>query len=187
MSKTRNRAIHQTWVNCFERFIAQAIARHVADFIVFDEDVGFFGQLPDNRLCFGGRDIECERLFAAVGSEIISSLGSIITRVIFQKRRAPSAGVVAGTGALNLDNVSTNYIISTIIRIFPYPIGALVFEWLIAEYGIESYKKIIINQELRKPFAENLKLSVGITLDQLYEKAAPHVVAGFKAAKGSTL
>jgi len=68
-----------------------------------------------------------------------------------------------------------------------YPIGALVFEWLIAEYGIESYKKIIVNQELRKPFAENLKLSVGITLDQLYEKAAPHVVAGFKAAKGSTL
>jgi hypothetical protein len=68
-----------------------------------------------------------------------------------------------------------------------YPIGALVFEWLIAEYGIEGYKKIIVNQELGKPFEENLKLSVGITLDQLYEKAAPHVVAGFKAAKGSTL
>jgi len=68
-----------------------------------------------------------------------------------------------------------------------YPIGALVFEWLIAEYGIEGYKSIIRNQELGKPFAENLKISVGISLDQLYRKAAPHVLAGFKAAKGTTL
>ena len=68
-----------------------------------------------------------------------------------------------------------------------YPIGALVFEWLIAEYGIEGYKSIIRNQELGKPFAENLKISVGITPDQLYKKAAPHVLAGFKAAKGTTL
>jgi hypothetical protein len=68
-----------------------------------------------------------------------------------------------------------------------YPIGALVFEWLIAEYGIEGYKSIIRNQELGKPFAENLKISVGITPDQLYRKAAPHVLAGFKAAKGTTL
>ena len=68
-----------------------------------------------------------------------------------------------------------------------YPIGALVFEWLIAEYGIEGYKRIIRNQELGKPFAENLKISVGISLDQLYRKAAPHVLAGFKAAKGTTL
>lgn len=68
-----------------------------------------------------------------------------------------------------------------------YPIGALVFEWLIAEYGIEGYKSIIRNQELGKPFAENLKISVGITPDQLYRKAAPHVLAGFKAGKGTTL
>ena len=68
-----------------------------------------------------------------------------------------------------------------------YPIGGLTFEWLIAEYGIEGYKKLVRNQELGKTFEENLKLSIGISSDQLYQKAAPHVLAGFKAAKGTTL
>jgi len=68
-----------------------------------------------------------------------------------------------------------------------YPIGGLTFEWLIAEYGIEGYKKLILNQELGKTFEENLKLSIGISSDELYQKAAPHVLAGFKAAKGTTL
>jgi hypothetical protein len=87
------------------------------------------------------------------------------------------------TKALNLIEKKTN---SPDAHWASYPIGALVFEWLIAEYGIEGYKKIIINQKLGKPFEDNLKLSVGITLDQLYEKASPHVLAGFKAAKGTT-
>ena len=86
--------------------------------------------------------------------------------------------------ALNLIEKKTN---SPDAHWAAYPIGALVFEWLIAEYGIEGYKKIIVNQELGKPFEDNLKLTVGITLDQLYEKAAPHVLAGFQAAKGTTI
>ena len=67
-----------------------------------------------------------------------------------------------------------------------YPVGSLVFEWLIAEYGFAGYKKLIENQLIGDSFADNLKASLGLTLDQLYKAAAPHVLAGFLAAKGST-
>ena len=67
-----------------------------------------------------------------------------------------------------------------------YSVGALVFEWLIAEYGFAGYKKLIENQLIGDSFADNLKASLGLTLDQLYQASAPHVLAGFAAAKGST-
>jgi hypothetical protein len=67
-----------------------------------------------------------------------------------------------------------------------YSVGALVFEWLIAEYGFAGYKKLIENQLIGDSFEDNLKASLGLTLDQLYQASAPHVLAGFAAAKGST-
>ena len=67
-----------------------------------------------------------------------------------------------------------------------YSVGALVFEWVIAEYGFAGYKKLIENQLIGDSFADNLKASLGLTLDQLYKASAPHVLAGFAAAKGST-
>ena len=67
-----------------------------------------------------------------------------------------------------------------------YSVGALVFEWLIAEYGFAGYKKLIENQLIGDSFEDNLKTSLGLTLDQLYKASAPHVLAGFAAAKGST-
>ena len=67
-----------------------------------------------------------------------------------------------------------------------YSVGALVFEWVIAEYGFAGYKKLIENQLIGDSFADNLKASLGLSLDQLYKASAPHVLAGFAAAKGST-
>jgi hypothetical protein len=67
-----------------------------------------------------------------------------------------------------------------------YSVGALVFEWVIAEYGFAGYKKLIENQLIGDSFEDNLKASLGLTLDQLYKASAPHVLAGFAAAKGST-
>lgn len=95
------------------------------------------------------------------------------------------------------EQTSTKKVIDTLKQIeyskrFPdahwaaYPIGSLVFEWFIAEYGFETYKKLIFNQEKEIPFEENLKQAAGITLDQLYAKAAPHVLAGFKGSKRTT-
>ena len=67
-----------------------------------------------------------------------------------------------------------------------YSVGALVFEWVIAEYGFAGYKKLIENQLIGTSFEDNLKASLGLSLDQLYKASAPHVLAGFAAAKGST-
>ena len=64
-----------------------------------------------------------------------------------------------------------------------YSLGALTFEWFIAKYGIEAFKRLIFNQKLGKTFEENIKESAGITLDQLYEGAAEHIFLGFNAAK----
>ena len=66
-----------------------------------------------------------------------------------------------------------------------YSLGALTFEWFIAKYGIEAFKRLIFNQRLGKTFEENIKISAGITLDQLYEGAAEHVFLGFNAAKAA--
>ena len=61
-----------------------------------------------------------------------------------------------------------------------YSIGQLVFEWLIAEYGFGAYKRLIENQLIGNNFEENLKASVGISLEELYKKSAPHVMAAFR-------
>lgn len=66
-----------------------------------------------------------------------------------------------------------------------YSLGALTFEWFIAKYGIEAFKRLIFNQKLGKTFEENIKVSAGITLDQLYEGAAEHVLQGFNLAKAA--
>lgn len=63
-----------------------------------------------------------------------------------------------------------------------YSVGSLIFEWVIATYGFEVIKKLIFNQEVGNSFEDNLKLSTGLSLDQLYERASPHVLAGFTQA-----
>ena len=60
-----------------------------------------------------------------------------------------------------------------------YSIGQLVFEWLIAEYGFGAYKRLVENQLIGNSFEDNLKASVGINLEELYRKSAPHVMAAF--------
>ena len=60
-----------------------------------------------------------------------------------------------------------------------YSIGALVFEWLIAEYGFDAYRKLIENQQIGSSFADNLKASLGMTEEELYNGAAQHVLAAF--------
>ena len=64
-----------------------------------------------------------------------------------------------------------------------YSLGALTFEWFIAKYGIEAFKRLVFNQKLGKTFEENIKISADITLDELYDGAAEHVFLGFNAAK----
>jgi hypothetical protein len=62
-----------------------------------------------------------------------------------------------------------------------YSLGSLLYEWLIAEYGFDAYKKIIENQMTGSKFEDNIKASLGMPVSELYKKAAPHILAGFSA------
>lgn len=61
-----------------------------------------------------------------------------------------------------------------------YSIGQLLFEWVIAEYGFSGYRRMIINQLIGTDFEDNVRASLGISLSELYEKAAPHILEGFR-------
>lgn len=60
-----------------------------------------------------------------------------------------------------------------------YLLGQLLYEWVIAEYGFEGYRKLILNQLVGSNFDDNLKTSLGVTKSELYRKAAGHVLAAF--------
>ncbi len=60
-----------------------------------------------------------------------------------------------------------------------YSLGSLLYEWLIAEYGFDAYKKIIENQMIGSKFEDNIKASLGMPVSELYKKAAPHILAAF--------
>jgi hypothetical protein len=62
-----------------------------------------------------------------------------------------------------------------------YSLGSLLYEWLIAEYGFDAYKKIIENQIIGSNFEDNIKASLGMPVSELYKKAAPHILAAFSA------
>ena len=61
-----------------------------------------------------------------------------------------------------------------------YSLGSLLYEWLIAEYGFDAYKKIIENQMIGSKFEDNIKASLGMPVSELYKKAAPHILAAFR-------
>ena len=62
-----------------------------------------------------------------------------------------------------------------------YSLGSLLYEWLIAEYGFDAYKKIIENQMIGSKFEDNIKASLGMPVSELYKKAAPHILAAFSS------
>ena len=60
-----------------------------------------------------------------------------------------------------------------------YPLGSLLYEWVIAEYGFDAYKKILENQMTGETFEDNIQASLGMSVAELYKKAAPHILAAF--------
>lgn len=60
-----------------------------------------------------------------------------------------------------------------------YLLGQLLYEWVIAEYGFEGYRKLILNQLMGSNFEDNLKASLGVEKSELYKKAAGHILAAF--------
>jgi hypothetical protein len=61
-----------------------------------------------------------------------------------------------------------------------YSVGSLLFEWVIAEFGFDAYRKLVENQQIGNSFGDNVQASLGMSERELYEKAAPHILAAFK-------
>jgi hypothetical protein len=61
-----------------------------------------------------------------------------------------------------------------------YPMGALLYEWILSKYGFEKVVQIFKGQGIGPDYATNIFQSLGITKDQLYKEAAPYVLSAIK-------
>ena len=60
-----------------------------------------------------------------------------------------------------------------------YSLGSLMYEWVIAEYGFNAYRRLIENQLIGDSFEDNVKASLGISLETLYKGASQHILSAF--------
>ena len=61
-----------------------------------------------------------------------------------------------------------------------YPIGAMLYEWVIAKYGFDSYMRILENLSKNSDYSDTIKAALGISKVELYQSAAPYILATFK-------
>jgi len=64
-----------------------------------------------------------------------------------------------------------------------YPIGAMLYEWVIAKYGFDSYIRILENLPKNANYSDTIKASLGISKAELYQGAAPYILATFNRLK----
>lgn len=61
-----------------------------------------------------------------------------------------------------------------------YSIGAMLYEWVIAKYGFDSYMRILENLSKNSDYSDTIKTALGISKVELYQSAAPYILAAFK-------
>jgi len=61
-----------------------------------------------------------------------------------------------------------------------YPVGALLYEWVIANYGFDSYLHILENLASHPDYSDTIKAALGISKEEMYKSAAPYILAAFK-------
>ena len=64
-----------------------------------------------------------------------------------------------------------------------YAIGAVMYEWLIATYGLDGFKRLLDQLATAPSFDVALQNSIGLTQTAFYEKSAPYVFSVFEATK----
>ena len=64
-----------------------------------------------------------------------------------------------------------------------YAIGAVMYEWLIGTYGLDSFKRLLDQLATAPSFDVALQNSIGLTQTAFYEKSAPYVFSVFEATK----
>jgi len=63
-----------------------------------------------------------------------------------------------------------------------YPIGGLISEYIVGNYGFEKYLKLIQNTGTYSSFNDNLQNTLGLSQDQLLTDSAPYVYTQWKVA-----
>lgn len=64
-----------------------------------------------------------------------------------------------------------------------YPLGSLLYEWVIGTYGLDSYLALVKNQSKYLDFGDNIQASLHMTKIELYERAAPYILHDWNRAK----
>ena len=104
MAEAGDRAIDEARIDLAEAGVVEAVFRQTASLEVLDHDIGALGEAAHDVAPLGTLEIHRQRLLAAVaGMEI----GGVEPFAIFagEERRPPAARVVAGAGALDLDDL----------------------------------------------------------------------------------
>jgi hypothetical protein len=63
-----------------------------------------------------------------------------------------------------------------------YALGALAYEFMVAEYGFDSYIKLFKSIPKTANFDDSMTAAVGLTELEFYIKAAPHILSEWKKA-----
>ena len=63
-----------------------------------------------------------------------------------------------------------------------YPVGQVLWEYMIGTYGFEKYITFLKNAYSTNSYADNIQVTFGISKEQVYKNAAPYILSVWKRA-----
>ena len=63
-----------------------------------------------------------------------------------------------------------------------YPVGQVLWEYIIGTYGFDAYMKFLKNIPVLPSYEDNLKEVTGLSKNELYRNAAPYIISVWKRA-----
>ena len=63
-----------------------------------------------------------------------------------------------------------------------YPVGQVLWEYIIGTYGFDAYMKFLKNISVLPSYEDNLKAVTGLSKNELYKNAAPYMISLWKRA-----
>ena len=66
-----------------------------------------------------------------------------------------------------------------------YSVGALLYEWVIANYGMDGFMKILQNMQFHPDFADTIQAALGVSKSDLYKSAAPYILSVISRIKAN--
>jgi hypothetical protein len=104
LPETGDRAIDESGVDRAQLLVTKVVAREVARLVILDQHIALRREPARDGLARGLRDVERDRLLAAIGAEKIGRFVGVAAVAILEVRRPPGARVVPVPGPLDLDD-----------------------------------------------------------------------------------